>query len=153
MLEIFIFFTSRKNFIKSYTVSINRFDSKHTFKNWSSFSVCSKCRHKHHSLLHFEKASDTHLPSLSAIPSNSLPINTSDNPKEVTSLASSTSTQTKILLYTALIKVLDDAQNKFQTVRCIFDPGSQTICITEKYCNRLGLYFLTFSRAWCFFFP
>lgn len=136
----------RYDLVKQKNWCTNCLGSKHTVKNCDSSYTCRICKHKHHTLLHFDKESLIPHAVASAVPVASVSENTNlsqntfcqPSTSQINSLTNVIPTNTTVLLSTAQIEVMN-SRGYFETVRVLLDSASQANFITEKCANRLGL--------------
>lgn len=135
----------RYNFVRNSNMCLNCLSSEHFVQNCHCKRNCRTCGYKHHSLLHYldkQQKVDPAKPSTSNSNSVNLSVSTTEvlpeQPNEVQVLTNTLSTQTTVILSTALVKILDSYGN-YQIVRALIDQGSQANFITENCLRRLGL--------------
>ncbi|XP_054709120.1 uncharacterized protein LOC129218823 [Uloborus diversus] len=111
----------RVTFVKKNNVCFNCLLSNHRVSQCKSVYKCKKCAKNHHTLLHY---------------------NQSENNSEVNyqgaSNSNTLSASAKVLLCTAIIKVVDSS-GELQLCRALLDPGSQASFIPEDCLQRLIL--------------
>ncbi|XP_076229449.1 uncharacterized protein LOC116429801 [Nomia melanderi] len=129
----------RFNFVKKAQLCLNCLRPNHTITN-CRLGYCKKCEKPHHTLLHFPteilQSYSTHL---QASPSPSTPSNIETAPSlENTKHALLVSSDSEVLLGTAIIKILDQ-YGKAHFCRVLLDSGSQSHFITESFAKKLNL--------------
>nr|XP_031839043.1 uncharacterized protein LOC116429801 [Nomia melanderi] len=129
----------RFNFVKKAQLCLNCLRPNHTISN-CRLGYCKKCEKPHHTLLHFPteilQSYSTHL---QASPSPSTPSNIETAPSlENTKHALLVSSDSEVLLGTAIIKILDQ-YGKAHFCRVLLDSGSQSHFITESFAKKLNL--------------
>jgi len=87
-----------------------------------SRKTCNKCKGKHHSMVHEDRAA----------------VSTGTGTSEVASYAANCEVQKQVLLATALVSV-KDVHGRPHTLRALLDDGSQGSFATEACVQRLGL--------------
>ncbi|KAJ8966337.1 hypothetical protein NQ314_003605, partial [Rhamnusium bicolor] len=148
---IFLKLTPRERYslAKEKKLCLNCLSSIHRIADCKSTNVCSICRFRHHSLLHFDKScSNTNNNnnnvreniSLDIASSNQSPIDEHINPpNNFCSTSSNQITQNyTTLLSTAVVNIMS-VSGEYKTARFLIDTGSQAHFITTKCCQRLKL--------------
>lgn len=107
--------------------------SAHMVSQCKHTRVCSECKGRHHSLLHFENNIET---QPSTIVSN---IETQPTTTVSTMFTSDNSSFQSCVLMSTIAVLVQDASGQYQEARALLDSGSQSSFITEHYRNRLGL--------------
>ncbi|KAJ8954811.1 hypothetical protein NQ314_007014, partial [Rhamnusium bicolor] len=139
----------RYSLAKEKKLCLNCLSSIHRIADCKSTNVCSICRFRHHSLLHFDKScSNTNNNnnnvreniSLDIASSNQSPIDEHINPpNNFCSTSSNQITQNyTTLLSTAVVNIMS-VSGEYKTARFLIDTGSQAHFITTKCCQRLKL--------------
>ena len=111
----------------------------------TSQSTCSKCKKRHHTLLHFRDPKSTHFTT----PNNDLLTDSQEENIETLFDCNSTSSQAAIthftskllggiLLATAIVKKIGENGMEIEA-RALIDPCSQASFLTESLCQRLRL--------------
>lgn len=110
----------------------------HKLSDCKSTSRCFTCKGKHHSLLH--RSSEQTAPSTSIAPDTTQSSASTSTQNVVTKTCGFTnhSSNSTILLSTAIIGIRDKYGN-LQPIKALIDGGSQTSLVTEKCANKLGL--------------
>ncbi|XP_044741885.1 uncharacterized protein LOC123302859 [Chrysoperla carnea] len=135
--------SERYNLSKEKSLCLNCLSNKHHIAKCKSTNSCSKCKVRHHTLLHFEKSltsGENTAPSLSC---SSQQDESSFVDKETTKECFTVQTPVlkqnyTTLLSTAVVKVCLP-NGKSNSIRILLDSASQGDFLTENCCRRLGL--------------
>lgn len=138
--------SQRYDIAKQNRLCLNCLSSSHKVKECQSNFHCRICKFSHHTLLHFEKQSQTpDLPPCIHSKGTKTP-EVNSKQSGTSTLCSSVYGSTTVLLSTALIEI-KDCRGNFQIIRVLMDSASQGNFISEKCVNRLGLRRISHSEA------
>ncbi|XP_055604341.1 uncharacterized protein LOC129752591 [Uranotaenia lowii] len=132
--------------VKEEQMCFNCLRRGHLSKGCPSNKTCSKCRNRHHSLLHFQEGT-------TSIETKTLPMPNSTQPSiqphkqmrreeleehtlTTAACASHQSNPPQVLLLTAIVDVLDE-NNKLRPCRVLLDSGSQVNLMSEAMATEL----------------
>ncbi|XP_076660432.1 uncharacterized protein LOC143363786 [Halictus rubicundus] len=126
--------SDRYNIIKTQRRCINCFSAKHASAQCTSQHHCKECKQRHHTLLHFPRASDDQRVA------NPNPAVASDNEPTISAnLVSDSPTRYGVLLSTAHVQV-HSPHGRRTTVRALLDQGSAATLISERTAQLLRLH-------------
>jgi len=112
------------------------------FKTWASSCTtsfaCKKCEGRHNTLLHLEHVGTKNNSEVPLMENSDVPATTSKPVENNAMFAATISTQTTVVLGTAVVRVQDNTGVMHQ-VRILLDSGSQVSAITADCVSILGL--------------
>ncbi|XP_061402553.1 uncharacterized protein LOC133338395, partial [Musca vetustissima] len=125
--------------IKRNNLCLNCFSNNHKLSQCTKKISCSKCRLKHHTLLHREsKPSESiAIANSDAQPSTSRQIASSSSSSGPTVQNCFAATRRQVLLGTAIVQI--DVNGIIFSARALIDSGSQATFISEKLQRQLNL--------------
>lgn len=135
----------RRNYVQTSRLCYNCF-GKHSAQTCRSPLRCRVCRRKHHSLLHSQPESafaESGKPALEedvkdAVSGVKASLDSPASTSNISAHFSKRTTNTKILLATALVKV-ETRDGEAHTLRALLDQGSEASFVTESAAQLLGL--------------
>lgn len=101
---------------------------------------CSKCRYKHHVILHLNNSQRVVRHDAENVPESNRQIHTTESNEDIHQavVGLTANTVQQVLLSTVLVKVYDN-HNQSHIIRCLLDNGSMSSFITKNLCYKLGL--------------
>ncbi|XP_050056092.1 uncharacterized protein LOC126549769 [Aphis gossypii] len=131
--------TARRKFVSDNSLCFICLKLGHNASSCTAVFTCKKCEGRHNTLLHLESFGGVTNNSEVTQKENTIVQATTSEPVENnTVFAGTISTQTTVVLGTAVIRVQDNTGAMHQ-IRILLDSGSQVSAITADCANRLGL--------------
>ncbi|KAF0704944.1 Uncharacterized protein FWK35_00037405, partial [Aphis craccivora] len=130
--------TVRRKFVSDNSLCFICLKSGHNASSCTAVFTCKKCEGRHNTLLHLESFGVKNNSEVTQKENTNVQATTSKPVGNNTVFAGTISTQTTVVLGTAVIRIQDNTGVMHQ-IRILLDSGSQVSAITADCANRLGL--------------